>query len=201
MLSKSSILARPGWSSSNFNLLLGEPDERRRSGPRPAATCLYTVERVLAAESSALFSTLQQKVQVKTYRVMKGLVPPSNEFAAPLEDMPIEIVLFTMERVSRGAIGQYNATRMENFATRWDFEHYNAPGNEDGATSHWTDRIMVEYTRDVLTRYDRAFEAKVGAAGENTVILALRNTVYHAIAHTYPRLARECFWQLDHSYG
>jgi hypothetical protein len=197
MLSKSSILARPGWSSSNFNLLLGEPDERRRSGPRPAATCLYTVERVLAVEASALFSTLQQKVQVKTYRVMKGLVPPSNELAAPLEDMPIEIVVFTMERVSRGAIGHYNATRTENFATRWDFEHYNAPGNED----YLTDRIMVEYTRDVLTRYDRAFEVKVTAAGENTVILALRNSVYHAIAHTYPRLARECFWQLDHSHG
>ena len=60
---------------------------------------------------------------------------------------------------------------------------------------------MVEYTRDVLTRYDRAFEVKVTAAGENTVILALRNSVYYAIAHTYPRLARECFWQLDHSHG
>lgn len=58
---------------------------------------------------------------------------------------------------------------------------------------------MFEYARDILTSYDRDFEARVSAAGASTVARAIRITVYHAIASTYPTLSRECFAQLDRS--
>jgi hypothetical protein len=174
MLSKSSILARPGWSALNFDLLLGEPDERRHVSATPSAMRLYTIERVLAAEASPQFQEMKHKVIVKRFNVPRHLVF-DNDFAAALLKMPIEVVIFTIGKVREGAIGHYNATRSANFATR-------------RSDSDLLNRIMFEYARDVLTRYDRDFEARASAAGASTVVRAIRNAVYHAIASAYPTL-------------
>jgi hypothetical protein len=144
----------------------------------------YTRERVLAAEASQRFQELRQAFQVNTLKAIKGVLPKTDEFAALVEEMPIEVVVFTLSRVCEGAIGHYNAKRTSNFATR----------NSD---QDLLNRIMVEYARDVLTCYDRDLEAKAGAAGSEIAVRLVRKTVYHLIAKTYPTLAHECFVQLD----
>jgi hypothetical protein len=183
MFSKSTILARPGWCPLNFDELLGEPDDRRPNRGMPPMS-FYTKERVLAAEASPRFQELRQAFRVNSFRVMNGLISQTDEFAAPVEDMQIDVVAFTFKRVSEGAIGHYNADRTANFVTR-------------RSDRDLLNRIMVEYARDVLTRYDRELEAKAKAAGSTRAVSLIRKTVYHAIASTYPELARECFIQID----
>lgn len=104
MLLKSSILARPGWSPLNFNLLLGEPDERRHNYRRPSEMCFYALERVLAAEASPQFQEIKQKVKAKRFNVPRGLVLLDNDFAAALVEMPIEVIIFTIGRVRLGPL-------------------------------------------------------------------------------------------------
>jgi hypothetical protein len=185
MLLKSSILARPGWSPLNFDLLLGEPDERRHVSAAPSAMRLYTLERVLAAEASLQFQELKQKVKVTRFHIPRHLVS-DNDFAAELLEMPIDVIIFTVGRVREGAIGHHNATRSADFVTR---------RSDNGLLN----RAMFEYARDILTRYDRGFEARASAAGASVVVRAIRNTVCHAIASTYPALSGECFVQPDRS--
>lgn len=144
----------------------------------------YTKERVLAAEASPQFWDLAQAFRVNIFKPINGILPQNDEFTALVEGMQIEVVIFTHDRVREGAIGNYNACRNSAFATR-------------GSEQDLLIRIMVEYARDVLTRYERDLEAKLVAAGSETAVRLIRKTVYHAIASTYPVLAKECFVQLD----
>lgn len=144
----------------------------------------YTKGRVLAAEKSPRFQELKRPVRVNTFQPMKGLIPKSDEYAALVEDMSIDVVVFPISRVCEGAIGNYNADRTSDYATR-------------RSERDLLDRIMVEYAHEVLVSYDRNLEMEAEVAGSQLSVRLIRKTIYHAIAKTYPELAQECFRQLD----
>lgn len=144
----------------------------------------YTKERVLAAEASSRFQDLKRKVRVNTFQPMKGLIPKSDEYAGPVENMSVDVIIFPISRVCEGAIGNYNADRTSGYATR-------------RSEKDFLDRIMVEYARDVLVSYDRNLESEAKVAGADISVRLIQKTIYHGIANTYPVLAQECFRQLD----
>lgn len=118
-----------------------------------------------------------------------GLGNPSqllstNQFCSLVDSMVFEVILFTDGRVREGAIGHYNANRIENFATR-------------GSSEELINRITVEYAREILVFYDETIEAAAIEAADENALRVIRKNIYHAIGKTYPKLAQECFAQLD----
>jgi hypothetical protein len=85
MLSKSTIMARPGWSALNFDRLLGEPDHTTRI--KHVIVKLYTEDRVRQVEASELFQNIKQKYAVRKFSARKSFVLANNEFAKTLNDV------------------------------------------------------------------------------------------------------------------
>ena len=183
MYSKSSILARLGWSPTNFDRLLGEPDERRPNSGRPEM-CFYAGEKVIAAEGSPLFLEIAQSYRLDTYNAPSGLLLKDNPFAEVIHEMPIGIVAFTLGRIQQGAIGHYNAWREKDFLTR-------------SSEPSLLRRAMVTYAMDVLAIYDRAIEERAQAVANENAVRAIRFSVLTAISKSYPTLSLECHEKLD----
>jgi hypothetical protein len=181
MFSKSSILARPGWSHTVFEELMGPPDETRK-GPRK--TQLFRPERVFAVETSIRFKEIMQPFDVLEYRAAAGHLLTTNRFSSLIDSMIFQVIVFTEVRVREGAIGHYNANRSGNFATR-------------ESTQDLLNRIMVEYARENLVLYDETIEESAIEAADENAVRVIRNNIYQAIAYTYPKLAQECFSQSE----
>jgi hypothetical protein len=96
MFSKSSILARPGWSPKVFEELMGLPDE---IGKGPTKTQLFKPERVLAVETSVRFKEIMQPFEVMEYRANPGQLLSTNPFCPLVDSMVFEVILFTEGRV------------------------------------------------------------------------------------------------------
>jgi hypothetical protein len=87
--------------------------------------------------------------------------------------MVFGVILFTEGGVREGAIGHYNANRIENFATR--------RGPED-----LINRIMVEYARENLVFYDATIEAAAIDAADENALRVIRKNIYQAIGKDLP---------------
>jgi len=96
-----------------------------------------------------------QPFEVVEYRVTPGLLLSTKQFCSLVDSMVFEVILFTEGRVREGAIGHYNATRIENFATR-------------RSTENLIDRVMVEYARENFVFYDETIEAAAIEAATKT---------------------------------
>jgi hypothetical protein len=180
MLSKSSILARPGWSPRVFEELMGSPDEVRKW---PKKAYLFKPERVFSIETSVRFKEIMHPFDVMEFRAIPGRLLADNQFASHIDSMTFEVILFTEGRVLEGAIGHYNSNRIDDFATRRSPE----------GLLH---RIMVEYARYNLVLYDEAIESAAIEAGDENAQRVIRTNIYHAIRKTYSKLAHECLRQL-----
>lgn len=184
MLSKSSILARPGWSPQVFEELMGPPDEVRNW---PSKTYLFKPERVFSIEISSRFKEIMHPFDVMEFRAIPGRLLSDNPFCSLVDNMIVQVISFTEGRVREGAIGHYNANRIDNFATRRSAESL-------------LNRIMVEYARDNLVLYDETIEAAAIEAGDENALRVIRTHIYHALAKTYPKLADDCLRQLGSKY-
>lgn len=180
MLSKSSILARPGWSPQVFEELMGPPDEVRNW---PKKAYLFKPERVFAIETSIRFKEIMHPFDVMEFRAIPGRLLADNQFTSLIDNMTFEVILFTEGRVLEGAIGHYNSNRIDDFATRRSPESL-------------LSRIMVEYAYHNLVLYDETIEAATIEAGDKNAQRVIRTNIYHAIGKTYPTLAQECLRQL-----
>jgi len=181
MLSKSSILARPGWSPQVFEELMGPPDEVRNW---PNKTYLFKPERVFAIETSIRFREIMHPFDVIEYRAVPGRLLSDNPFGPLIDNMTFKVIVFTEGRVREGAIGHYNSNRTDDFASRRSPESL-------------LNRIMVEYAYSNLVLYDEAIEAATIEAGDENARRVIRTNIYHAIGKTYPSLSQECLRQLS----
>ena len=58
-ITKTAVLARPGWSGTLVTQLLGGPDDRKKVSGSTRPLALYELERVQLAEASQEFSDAQ----------------------------------------------------------------------------------------------------------------------------------------------
>lgn len=177
MYSKSSILARPGWSAVNFDKLLDEPDELRRVGPG-LPNMLYRPDRVIAAEASARFKELRRPISKVSFKIPSTHIQSDSTHFQALCNTRIEVIQTTMGNVRDGAIGHYNAYRTHGFATRQ-------------SDSSFLAKIMVQYAKDVLVIYDKDLLNQLVESGDDIGQRAIRYGISLAIAATYKELAAE----------
>src|SRR2546427_11589107 len=87
MLTQTSVLARPGWAKGVLAQLLGEPDLRKKVFGRTSLSALYLESRVVAAENSDAYQSLQASLANRKSAAAKAVVTKTNQLLAAVEVM------------------------------------------------------------------------------------------------------------------
>jgi len=181
MLTQTSVLNRPGWSKGVLAQLLGEPDLRKKVRGRTNLCVLYLESRVVAAENSEVFKSLQVSLASRKSSAAKAILTKTNKLLAAVEAMRVDVVLMPLRDVQRLAIDSYNEQHeaSENYASH----------KSDAA---FLTRIAVNFIRHELTEYDHALADVAGKTGITKAVDGIRQKVYSAIAAAYPVFSLEC---------
>src|SRR5438105_13494700 len=163
MLTQTSVLNR--WSKGVLAQLLGEPDLRKKVRGRTNLCVLYLESRVVAAENSEVFKSLQVSLASRKSSAAKAILTKTNKLLAAVEAMRVDVVLMPLRDVQRLAI------------------------DTDAA---FLTRIAVNFIRHELTEYDHALADGAGKTGINKAVDGIRQKVYSAIAAAYPVFSLEC---------
>jgi hypothetical protein len=179
MFAKSTICARPGWSQSIVDELLGEPDETAKAFTCARNTYLYAPHRVYEIEASDRFKKVMRPFKTVDYAICQSHIQTGSPFEDCLRSMTIAVAIFNMDRVKRGAIGHHSASTGERIAFH---------GHADGVL----EEVIVNYARDVLCGVDEDILDIFCAANSISSLRAVRYTKYRAVADAYPALAEKC---------
>jgi hypothetical protein len=179
MITQSSILIRSGWSKSLLAKLLGEPDLHKKQFGRANLMCLYSLDRVQAAESSVLFLDAQELLTKRKIAAKKATETKVSKLMDAVSRMTVDVNC--VRNVESRAIDAYN---------EWNDHEFN-PASHKSERS-FLDRICVNFIRHELTEYDVSLEAVAGKAGISFAVYAIREKVYAAIADSYPIFESEC---------
>ena len=169
MLTQTSVLNR--WSKGVLAQLLGEPDLRKKVRGRTSLCVLYLESRVVAAENSEVFKSLQVSLASRKSSAAKAILTKTNKLLAAVEAMRVDVVLMPLRDVQRLAIDSYNEQHeaSENYASH----------KSDAA---FLTRIAVNFIRHELTEYDHALADVAGKTGITKAVDGIRQKVYSAIA-------------------
>jgi hypothetical protein len=188
MLTKKSVLERPGWTLTLIDRLLGEPDARRKVRGQAHPLCLYDEARVEATEASDAFTKAQEAIARRKASAQKGVATKTAKLLDQVRAM--EVTVHAVPGVQARAIEDYNA-RQERRAEWYGYANDTMPANVH-SDRDFLERITVNYIRHSLTEYDEHIESVASKTGINAAIEAIRARVYGAIAEAYPWLASEC---------
>src|SRR3989441_8813362 len=86
MLTQTSVLNR--WSKGVLAQLLGEPDLRKKVRGRTNLGVLYLESRVVAAENSEVFKSLQVSLASRKSSAAKAILTKTNQLLAAVEARP-----------------------------------------------------------------------------------------------------------------
>src|SRR2546422_5651784 len=180
MLTQTSVLARPGRSKGVLAQLLGEPDLRKKVFGRTSLSALYLESRVVAAENSDAYQSLQASLARKS-AAAKAVVTKTNQLLAAVEVMRVDVIVMRLSEVHKLAIASYNAYH-EQFGNT-------ASPKSDAA---FLNRICVNFIRHELTECEYALADVAGKIGITKAVDGIRQKVYSAIARAYAGFATEC---------
>lgn len=181
MLTKTHVLARYGWSRSVLDQLLGEPDLRKKVHGRTNLSALYFESRVVTAEHSDVFKSLQANLAIRKASAAKTVLTKTNKLLAAVDAMKVDVTFMPLHDVQRLAIDSYNG---HNAVSQNDASH-----KSDAA---FLTRIAANFIRHELTEYGYALADVAGKTGITKAIDGIRQKVYAAIATAYPVFSSEC---------
>jgi transcriptional regulator GlxA family with amidase domain len=186
MITQTMLLERPGWSRKLVEKLLGEPDVRKKVYGYGKKLCLYSMDRILAAESSREFADQQESLAKRQIAAQKAVETKQQNLLEAVKAMEITVERIDRKQLKKLAVDAYNERNL--FTDRFaDLD----------SSKDFLDRICVNYVRHNLTEYDAALEEIAGKVGNQEALILIRLKVYTAIAEAYPELAAECNRQLD----
>ena len=197
-ITKTAVLARPGWSGTLVTQLLGEPDERKKVRGSTVPLALYELARVQLAEASQQFTDAQSGLAKRKAASQKAIATKITRLFAAIEAMPITVTTLTATQVVANAIRDYNSEQRDRAMRRGDYDWAGASLDSDPL---FLERITVNYIRHKLSQYDRVLETTAGKTGVHTARVAINKRVYAVIAATYPQFADECARQLARKFG
>jgi hypothetical protein len=181
-LTLSQLLER-GWTRTMVRDLLGEEDQRRRNPfyRKAAPMRLWSLERVIAAESESAFAELQAAYARRRDAARAAARERARELRAWAQTVRIRVDRMPAGVAIARAIESYNDS---NYLS----------GEEAGP---WSDdaflaRITVNYLRHESTPYDRDMDKRRGQPGVREARSILRKRVLAAIGAAYPAFALEC---------
>lgn len=184
MLTQTSILSRNGWSKKVLDSLLGEPDLRKKVFGRTNLSALYLERRVLEAEQSESFASMQASLEKRKIAAAKATATKTESLLAQIADMQVSVKILQRRNLVTQAITSYNGRQS-------DMGSY-AQKKSDAA---FLDRICVDYIRHELTGYDHALQDVAGRTGITQAVQEIRRKIYAEIAAAYPEYAAECMRQ------
>lgn len=190
MFSRNEIKAR-GWTDRMIERHLGEPSgERRNPCYRSQGVNVWSLSRVLHAELNDAANEVKQtqsKRKMRQTQSEKGLRTKREKLLATIEEIVIEVRVFSKDELVLQACGDYNATRACNGGMSASPE--SGPG--------FLDRICVNYIRHNLTNYDEVIGNISGQVAVEEAYHLHYTRVMEAIAQKYPWLEEECHRQIE----
>jgi hypothetical protein len=127
----------------------------------------------------------------------------SQRLEAYVSDLTIAIRVMPLPAVIERACEDYNR-RMEDIEEeRMDDGHYDFMWTPATSASDplFLQRIMVNYLRHSLSRYDDELARLLGRVGVRAAYAQLNQKMYSAITQSYPELTAECIRQVECKFG
>jgi hypothetical protein len=173
-------LEAKGWTRSMIERFLPEPDA---TAPNPhyrkaAEMRLFRAERVAKVERSRSFRAVMEGSGKRKEAARRATETKTEALSSEIEELEIEVQVLDRDEVTRRAI--------------LEFEEHTG-----GAVPDQIDRLIVNYIRHHLTRYDRTLFEIRGRVGQDEAYLAISRKVFVAIEEEYPWLAEECRRQME----
>jgi hypothetical protein len=196
LVNRKALTAR-GWTETGIKKFLGEPhriEQRHRDYVGDYVVHWYLETSVVAAEASQAFQAFQAGKAARSAVARKGVESKYDKTMKFVEELDIEVPILSREKLVHLACESHNALARDRAMERGQCDYPCASSNDDPA---FLARIMVNYIRHQLTRYEAALYAQFGKVGVEDAKDEIRSKVYAAIAEAYPDLAEECARQED----
>jgi len=199
-ISKASLKYREGWTESTINHFFPEPDLKvphpyYRSGPDMS---LYSLRRIEEIETTPEFTQWKDLSEKRRSYAKKATETKKQRLKKYIDELVIEVVIYEKEKLQQKAINSYNnhklslAIEFENRGREFDFTEAT-----ENSSEQFLNRLMVNYLRHHLTKYEYEINNLFGKVGNEEVYLVLFEKVLKAIANTYPFLSDECERQIE----
>jgi len=189
MYAQSELLKR-GWTAKLIQLFAPEPDAIRKNPffAKAAPMKLYAPDRIHEIEGSDLFIEAFEKAR----RRKAGAAKAAATKRSALLDLVsrIEIHIDDDSNIRQNAIDSYN-----DFHIMLDHDDY-----EPATTTsdpRFLQRIMVNYARHNLTRYDDHINELYRKVGKAEAYRLLKKKTLIGVGKRYPSLREECRRQIE----
>jgi len=172
-----------GWTEAGIKRFLGKPD-KTATNPHykcASAMCLYKKERVKQVESTADFKAWQERSVKRRKAALDAAETKKRNLLNTVQSWSIDVPVLPMNEVRRLAVDHYN---------NWE-GNYEVASLKD-SEADFLNRITVNYIRHQLTIYDDSNRWMSGKVGKDEAYYTNRHRVFDAIAHSYPKLSKEC---------
>lgn len=188
-LLKADLKAR-GWTDTLIRRFLPQPDDTRenphyRSGPPMR---LYREARVEAVEKTPELKRALSAARPAKERAPKAVETKRAQVEAFLTSLQIEVPLLSEKVLVERACRSYNAGR--------DLSR-DLPLASPESGPKFLDRIVVNYLRHELTKYEEALREITGRVVAEDAYIEIKTRILDAIAEQYPELSAECSAQED----
>ena len=189
-LNKSKLKER-GWTESMLKKILEQPD---REIPNPiyksaSPVMLYSMARIKKAELSEDFQIYKTKAE-KRSRTMKEISTSKKEkLLSQIDLMEFKIRVISMDALLNNAIRNYNDFHESK---SMEFGKYDFIPVAKNSERKFLERIMVNYVRHKLTRYDSHLEILARKIGVHEAVLKIKCRILDEISKSYPELESEC---------
>jgi hypothetical protein len=172
--------------------LLPEPDGTKHNPKCRSAppTNLYSREKVEAIEASEEFKVRKQ-TSTRRRGAQKAVQTKQKNMEAFLDDLDFEVPKMEKEELISRACENYNGLNWERLSNTGS-----CIASKDDPPK-FLNRIVVNYVRHCLTRYDGHLAETAGKVGAGDAYFTMKRRVLREIAFVYPWLKDECEKQIE----
>jgi len=189
MYTQSDLLKR-GWTAKLIQLFAPEPDAIRKNPifAKAAPMKLYAPDRIHETEQSDIFIEAFEKARRRKLGAKKGAATKRSTLLSLVSR--IEIQIDDDRNILKNAIESYNSFHIVR-----DHDDYEPASTT--SEPRFLQRIMVNYARHNLTRYDDHIDELYRKVGKAEAYHLLKKKTLIAIGKRYPSLMEECRRQIE----
>lgn len=191
LITQTSLIGR-GWTKALVNKYYPKPSQLRNNpiGKSLAKVKLYDLNIIIKIEQTESFKNDLSKAKKRSASMLAVSMQKRADLLKQIDNMSITVEYLKTDKLVKKSIKHYN-----------DFQKYNGNFNSDLASnksdSKFLKRIVINYIRHELTRYDKAIDALLGKVGKKEAFIRLNQRIYQKIADIYPDYAEESLRQLQ----
>ena len=189
MYAQSELLKR-GWTAKLIQLFAPDPDTIRKNPifAKAAPMKLYAPDRIHEIEESDLFIEAFEKARRRKAGAAKAAATKRSALINLVRK--IEIQIDDDRNILENAIESYNEFHIM-------LDHYDYEPASPSSDPRFLIRIMVNYARHNLTRYDDHIDELYRKVGKAEAYRLLKEKTLIGVGKRYPSLMEECRRQIE----